>query len=123
MSAYSSDLNPDVVKTALDDVFKQEMEYGSGPGHANATTEAIFKQDTVDNSAVILEVFKGAGYWTSRTEEQDVSAATPRIGNKITFSVTEYAQSIDIPKIFFDDKLKDLVSILSSVSISRALVF
>ena len=103
MASFNSGLNPNVVKTALDDVFKQEFEYGMGPGQANAMTAAIFKQDSADSSAVIMEVFKGSGYWDSRAEEQDVPAGTPRITNQITFSVTNYAKSIDIPKNFFDD--------------------
>ncbi len=103
MSSFSSGLNPNVVKTALDDVFMQKFSAERHPGHADATTPEIFKQDTADSSAVILELFKGSGAWTERLEEQDVPQGTPRITNQITFSVLNFAKSIDIPKNFFDD--------------------
>lgn len=103
MASLNSALNPNVVKTALDSVFYQEFEVGMGPGLATAETPEIFKQDTADSSAVIMEVFKGTGLWGDKPEEQDVPQATPRVTNQITFTVTEFAQSVDIPKNFFDD--------------------
>lgn len=103
MASLNSSLNPNVVKTALDDVFYQEFEVGMGPGLATAETPEIFKQDSADSSAVIMEVFKGTGLWGEKPEEKDVPQATPRVTNQITFTVTEFAQSVDIPKNFFDD--------------------
>jgi hypothetical protein len=103
MPSYNSNLNPNVVKTSLDDVFYPEFDVEVGPGVATAESGAVFKQDSADSSAVILEVFKGTGLWTNKPEEQDVPQATPRITNQITFTVTEFAQSVDIPKNFFDD--------------------
>jgi len=99
----TSALNSNVVKTALDNVFKQEFEYAMQPGHASAETAAIFKQDTADSSAVIMEVFKGVGYWDAKAELADIQNGTPRVTNQITFTVTEYAKSVDISKTFFDD--------------------
>lgn len=99
----TSALNPNVVKTALDKVFYQEFEYGMVPGFASAETAAIFKQDSIDSAAVIQEVFKGTGYWGAKAELADVPNATPRVTNQITFTVSEYAQSVDISKNLFDD--------------------
>lgn len=105
MAGFSSALNPNVVKTALDKVFFQEFDGSKKPELATAETASIFKQDSVSNSAVIEEVFQGTGLWGTRSEEQDVPQATPKVGNKITFLVSNYAQSVDISKNFFDDNM------------------
>lgn len=101
--SFNSSLNPNVVKTALDDVWSQVYNQEQHPQYATAETPAVFRQDSADSSAVIWETFKGAGRWGQRTEEQDVPSADPRISNQKTFSVINFAQSIDIPKNFFDD--------------------
>ncbi len=103
--SYNSNLNSDVVKTALDGVWDQTFDGGSHPGNATAETAAIFNQDTVSNSAVILDLFSGVGEYKSRSEEQNVALANPRITNQKTFSVSEFANSVDIPKVFFDDQM------------------
>lgn len=103
MASYSGGLNPNVVKTALDDVFMQEHNVMTHPNAATAETPSVFHQETADSSAIIWEAFKGVGLWTTRQEEQDVPQDTPRIANQKTFTVTNYAKSIDIPKNFFDD--------------------
>ena len=105
MSSFSSGMNPDVVKTALDSVFFQEFNGRLNPGYVDATSEIVFKQDTVDNAAVIQEVFKGTGLWGNKPEEGDVPQATPRVDNQITFNVTEFAQSVDVTRNFFDDNM------------------
>ncbi|MFA6295526.1 MAG: Mu-like prophage major head subunit gpT family protein [Candidatus Paceibacterota bacterium] len=101
--SFSSSLNPNVVKTALDDVFYQEMDGDQHPNHATAETAAVFMQDTADSSAVIMELFGGSGAWEQTAEEQDLPLGTPRITNTKTFSVVKFAKSVDIPKEFFDD--------------------
>jgi len=105
MSSFSSNLNPNVVKTALDDVFMQEFNGRQHPSYVDATSSAIFVQESTDRAAVIEEVFKGTGLWDERAEEQNVSQAQPRVGNQITYSVVNFAQSVDIPKNFFDDNM------------------
>lgn len=103
MAGLKSGLNPNVVKTALDKVFKQSFNYTSHPGYVDATSQSIFKQDSTDKAAVITEVFKGTGLWGARAEDQDVPQATPRVSNQQSFIVTNFAQSVDISKNFFDD--------------------
>ena len=105
MASFNSGLNPNVVKTDLDGVFYPEFEIETKPGLATVATEDIFHQSTADNAAVQWEVFKGVGYWDARAEEEDVAQGTPRSANKITFSVANYAKSVDIPKNFFDDNM------------------
>lgn len=101
---FNSALNPNVVKTALDGVFNQAFSGINHPGHSTAETAEIFKQDSADSSAVILELFAGSGAWEQRSEEEDVKGGAPKIGNQKIFTIAEWAKSIDIPKIFFDDQ-------------------
>ena len=108
--SFSSSLNPNTVKTALDDVFFQEFN-GKRLAHmATAETAEVFQPDNTNKSAEILEVFKGSGYWEERAEEQDVPSGNARINNKITFTVTNFAKSEDIPKNMFDDNLHSSVN-------------
>jgi hypothetical protein len=102
--SFNSSLNADVVKTALDGVFNQKFSGTRHPGHVTADAANVFKQDSADSSAVIMDLFKGSGAWEQRTEEQDVANGDPRIGNQKTFSIVNFSKSIDIPKIFFDDQ-------------------
>jgi len=101
--SLTSALNPNVVKTALDKVFYQEFNGTMHPGYVDATSSLVFKQETTDKAAEIVETFKGTGLWGAKAEQQDVPAATPRVGNQKTFIVSEFAQSVDISKNFFDD--------------------
>ena len=101
----TSNLNPNVVKTALDEVFMQEFDLQQGPGIATAETAAIFRQETISNAAQIGEIFQGSGLWLERAEEQDVNKSTPRFGNKYTYSVVNFANSVEISKNFFDDNM------------------
>ena len=102
MTTYSSNLNPDVVQTALDKVFMQNFNVLSGPGVATVNTSDIFVQDTADSAAVVAEVFKGSGLWEERDEEANVAQGTPKITNKVTFYVVNFDKSIEISKNFFD---------------------
>ncbi len=108
--SFSSGLNPNVVKTRLDDVFYQEFNGEQLPQLATAQDPNVFQQETTDRQAEIQEVFKGSGYWEERAEEQDVSSGNARINNLITFTVTNFAKSEDIPKNMFDDNLHSAVN-------------
>lgn len=101
--SFNSSLNSNVVKTALDGVFNQTFSGTKHPGFVTAEDGGVFKQDSADGAAVIMELFKGSGAWDSRSEEQDVAQGNPRIGNQKTFTVSAWAKAIDIPKHFFDD--------------------
>jgi phage major head subunit gpT-like protein len=104
MSSVSSNLNPNVVKTALDSVFVQNFDAREKhPQYATAESATVFNQDSVDRAAVITEIFAGTGAWEERAEEQDVPQANALVDDQQTFSVVNYAQSVDITKNFFDD--------------------
>lgn len=105
MASFSTGLNPDVVRTLLDDVFNPTFSGNKNPNLATAESDLVFKQDTADSSAVVMDLFKGVGAWENRPdEEQDLPTGTPRIGNTKIFTVAEWDKSVDIPKIFFDDQ-------------------
>lgn len=106
----TTNLNPNVTKTALDAVFFQEFDYPNNPGEATAEDALVFMQDTIDRAAVITEQYKGPGYFTERAEEEDVSSATPRSANQKTSNVINFARSVDISKNFFDDDQHQFVS-------------
>lgn len=103
--SYNSSLNANVVKTALDDVFMQEWNMKQHPGFVTATSDVVFKQESSDRAAEILETFGGVRLWDSISEEQDIPGDQPRITNQKTFTHTKFAKSIDIPKDFFDDNM------------------
>lgn len=103
--SFNSALNPNVVKTALDDVFMQEWEYKEHPGYVDATSGAVFNQDSTTKAAEIQEIFKGVGLWEEFAEEANVPEDQARITNQKTFSVVNYGKSMDIPKNFFDDQM------------------
>lgn len=105
MASFNSGLAPNVVKTALDDVFAQGYNMEKHPGHASAEDAKVFQQSSADNSAVIMEIFKGTGRWGTRSEDQDVPQATPRVGNQKTFNIENFSQAIDISKNLFDDNM------------------
>lgn len=109
---YNSSLAPDVVKTAIDLVFDAEYGLEQLPGYATAEDSSIFKQSTIDRQAIITEQFMGPGYFQARSEQQDVPSATSRVGNSKTFSVLNFAQSIDISKNLMDDDQHDTINLL-----------
>jgi len=106
--AFTGAISPNVVKTALDDVFFTEYE-DMGPMLAHADDEMVFRQSTADSGAVIMEVFKGVKAWEQRSESADVNQDSPLVGDQITYSVLNYANSVDISKNLFDDNKHDVV--------------
>lgn len=107
---HNSGLSPSVVKTELDLVFDQTFSLDVQPGIADATSGAVFMQDSVDRAAVITEQFQGSGYFEETAEQEDYKSGTPRVGNQKTFSVTKFSKSIDISEDLFDDDQHSTVS-------------
>ncbi len=103
--SFNRGLSPNVVLTELDDVFYQEFNRQDLGNYVNAESAQIFNQSTADNGAVKVETYGGIGYWQSRSEEADVHSSSPRITNSATYTVSAYADSVDIPKHFFDDQM------------------
>lgn len=103
--SYNSSLNPNVVKTALDEVFYPEFNIQEHPGYATAETAGVFNQDTATSSAVISELFGGVGAWELTAEEATLPQGDPRVDQTKTYTVTKYAKSVHIPKEFYDDNM------------------
>lgn len=105
MSGITSGLNPDLVKTELDRLFFSKFNNKPGPQIADITDSLIFNQDSASNSAVITEIMNDGGQWEQRTNElQNIAEATVIAGQKRTFTVTNFAHSLPVPKHFEDDE-------------------
>jgi len=107
-----------IVQTELDEVFYQQFDYdATTPGIATARTAELFKPLETTHASNIAEVFKGSGLFPKIGETQTVPQSTPRVANKQTTLVSDFASGIEISKNLFDDKL--WFRILSSVSSTR----
>ncbi len=94
-----------IVQTELDSVFYQNWNGESFPGYANAETAAIFKPLNTDHAAYIEEIFKGSGLFPSIGETATVPLSTPKVTNKLTTYIKDYANSIELSKNLFDDNM------------------
>lgn len=104
---YTEQQNFAIVQTELDRVFYQEFEYDSGePGIATANTAAIFKPMNTEHAAYIEEVFTGSPLFPKVGETETVPVSTPKVANKLTTYVTDFAQGVEISKNLFDDNIK-----------------
>lgn len=95
-----------IVQTELDTVFFQEFEYdAASPDIATAQTASLFKPVQTEHAAYIEETFKGSGLFSVISESAAVPASTPRVANKLTTLVKDFAQKIEISKDLFDDNM------------------
>jgi hypothetical protein len=95
-----------IVRTELDTVFFQNFEYdGTSPGIATAENGKLFKKIPIDRAAYIGEVNQGSGKWKKIGEIGTVPTSTPRVRNKYTISVSDFADAIEISKNLFDDNM------------------
>jgi phage major head subunit gpT-like protein len=98
--------NYDIVRTALDTVFFQEFSYDmEEPGIATANTGDLFKVINVDRQAYIGEINKPVGLFDIVGEVQQVPSDTPKVANKYTIPVLDFAKRIIISKDLFDDNM------------------
>lgn len=105
MAGITSGLNPDLVITELDDLFFSEFNAKPGPSTGDVMMEAIFRQDSTNNAAVNTMVQNDGGQWTQRENElQDLTEATIISDDKLSRTVTEFSQSIPVPKNYEDDE-------------------
>ena len=95
-----------IVQTELDRVFYQNFDFeDSIPGTATANTAAIFKPLQTSHASEITQTFKGSGLFPKIGEVQNVPLATPKVTNKLTTLVADFAQGIEISKDLFDDNM------------------
>jgi phage major head subunit gpT-like protein len=103
---FTEQQNLAIARTELDTVFYQEFQYDAAePGTATAKTGEIFKPLTTEHAQYIEEVFKGSPLFPVIGETQTVPLSTPRVANKLTVSIKDFAQGVEISKDLFDDNL------------------
>ena len=103
---FTEQQNFAVVQTELDSVFYQNFDYDSGfPGIATANTAALFKPMQTEHAAYIEEVFAGSGLFPSIGETTNVPLSVPKVANKLTTYIKDFAQGIELSKNLFDDNL------------------
>jgi len=90
----------------LDTVFFQTFEYDSStPGIATANTGVIFKPLSTEHAAYIGEINKATGLWPVIGEVQTVPLTTPKVANKYTILIKDFASGIEISKDLYDDNM------------------
>lgn len=95
-----------IVQTELDTVFFQVFGYDdTNPGIATANTGAIFKPLSTTHAAYIGQVNKGPGLFSIIGETQTVPLSTPRVTNKYTILIKDFAEGIELSKDMFDDNM------------------
>lgn len=95
-----------IVQTELDSVFYQNFQYDATyPGIATARTAELFKPLQTTHAAYIEEVYKGNPLYISIGETQTVPLSTPKVANKLTTYVKDFALSVELSKNLFDDNM------------------
>lgn len=95
-----------IVRTELDSVFFQEFNYeDSNPVMTTCKNALIFRQETTDKAYDIEEVYRGVNLFPIITETQTVPTSTPKVANKITTAIKDFAESVELSKDLFDDNM------------------
>lgn len=103
---FSESQNFAIVQTELDSVFYQNFEYDTTiPGMATAMTAEIFKPMQTTHAAYIEEVYAGNPLFVNIGETQTVPTSTPKVANKLTTYVKDFALSVELSKNLFDDNM------------------
>lgn len=98
--------NFSIVQTELDDVFYQNFnQFPTLPGQATARTTDLFKPIQTDHAAYIESVFMGSGLFPQVGEVQVVPQSTPKVTNKFTVVIGDYAEAVPVSKNMFDDNM------------------
>lgn len=92
-----------IVRTELDSVFYQEFNYeDSNPIMTTCKNDLIFKQEMTDKAYDIVEIYKGTNLFSTITEAQTVPSTVPKVANKITTAIKDFAEGIELSKDLFD---------------------
>lgn len=112
--------NAAITRTELDEVFFENLSnFGNFPGTATAENGKLFKVTNTTHSAYIGEVNMSSGLWSPIGETQVIPESTPRVANKYTIAVSDFANGISISKDLFDDNMKSKLSFWNlSLSVS-----
>ena len=95
-----------IVRTELDSVFFQEFNYeDSNPIMTTCKNALIFRQETTDKAYDIEQVYRGVNLFPIISETQTVPTSTPKVTNKITTAIKDFAESVELSKDLFDDNM------------------
>ncbi len=95
-----------IVRTELDSVFFQEFNYeDSNPVMTTCKNAMIFRQENTDKAYDIEEIYRGVNLFPIISETQTVPTSTPKVANKITTSIKDFAESVELSKDLFDDNM------------------
>ena len=93
-----------IVRTELDDVFKQEFNYNdANPVMTTCENALLFRQETTDMAFDIEMIYRGVNLAPIISETQTVPTSTPKVANKITTQIKDFALSVELSKDLFDD--------------------
>jgi hypothetical protein len=65
----------------------------------------IFRQETTDRAFDIEEIYRGTNLYPIISETQTVPTSTPKVANKITTQIKDFAESVELSKNLFDDNI------------------
>ena len=103
---FNEQQNLAIVRTELDSVFYQEFNYAdSNPVMTTCQNGMIFRQETTDRAFDIEEVYRGTNLYPIISETQTVPTSTPKVANKITTQIKDFAESVELSKNLFDDNM------------------
>lgn len=87
-------------------MFYQEFNYeDANPVMTNCKNPMIFRQETTDKAFDIEQVYKGVNLFPIITETQTVPTSIPKVANKITTQIKDFAESVELSKDLFDDNM------------------
>lgn len=66
------------------------------------TNALLFRQETTALAYDIVEVFRGVNLYPIISETQTVPTSTPKVANKITTQIKDFALSVELSKDLFD---------------------
>lgn len=88
------------------------------PGIATAETAELFKVINTSHAQYIQEVFKGVELFGQISETATVPLSTPKVTNKKTTSIADFARGVELSKNLFDDR-----RYVSSILLSNIIQF
>lgn len=102
---FNEQINRAITQTELDTVFFQMFNQTSIPSFVTAEQGDLFKVINTTHSAYIQEVYGGTGLWSKTGETEQVSKSVPKVTNKMTTYIADFADSVEISKNLFDDNM------------------
>lgn len=107
----STSPSKELVKTALDKLYADEMRTVARTGKAEATDPVVFTQDRATNAAVVSTTIGGGGYFESGTDDLAlnkgvaVKASSPK-----TTLILQFRKDLNVSRTFMADQQQSAVA-------------